>query len=133
MSGERSDLIRYRLEQATESLESAELLLRHGKYRPTINRAYYAMFYSVLALLASEGRGTSKHRGAMAMFDLDFVKAGTVRRELSSWLHKVFDLRQDADYAELVEITPEQAKTAVERAGVFLAEVRKVLEETLLS
>jgi len=127
MSGKRGDLIRYRLEQAAESLESAQILLGHGMLRPTVNRAYYAMFYAVLALLASEGRGTSKHSGAMALFDRDFVRTGVVRRELSSWLHKVFDLRQDADYAELVEVTPEQARIALERAEAFLAEVRQVL------
>lgn len=127
MKGKRGDLIRYRVEQAAESLEAAQILLDHGKYRPTANRAYYTMFYAVLALLASEGRGTSKHSGAMAMFDLDFVKTGKLRRELSAWLHKAFDLRQDADYTELIEITQEQAKTTLERAEAFLTEIRQAL------
>lgn len=48
-------LVRYRLEQADESLESAQLLLDNGKYRPSVSRSYYAMFYSVLALLVKEG------------------------------------------------------------------------------
>ena len=42
----------YRLEQADESLKSTHILIEHGQYRSAVNRAYYAMFYGVLALLS---------------------------------------------------------------------------------
>lgn len=42
MNNKGETLIRYRLEQADESLESAQLLLDNGKYRPSISRSYYA-------------------------------------------------------------------------------------------
>ena len=74
MTDNRGALIRYRIEQADESIESARLLLENGMLRPSISRAYYAMFYGVLALLAIEGRGPSKHSGAVALFDRKFVK-----------------------------------------------------------
>ena len=47
-------LIGYRLEQAEESLEAADILLQKELIRPSVNRAYYAMFYAVMALLAVE-------------------------------------------------------------------------------
>ena len=43
MNDKRETLIRYRLEQADESLESAQLLLDNGKYRPSDSRSYYAI------------------------------------------------------------------------------------------
>ncbi|MBI5527734.1 MAG: HEPN domain-containing protein [Deltaproteobacteria bacterium] len=44
-------LVEYRIEQAEESLESAEVLLENGMSpRSVTNRAYYAAFYAVLAL-----------------------------------------------------------------------------------
>lgn len=46
-------LIRYRLQQAAESLTEAALLRDANAYRGTVNRAYYAMFYALLALLAA--------------------------------------------------------------------------------
>jgi uncharacterized protein (UPF0332 family) len=49
-------LVRYRLEQAGEALASAELNLTNALDRSAINRAYYAMFYAVLALLAERTR-----------------------------------------------------------------------------
>ncbi|HEC30894.1 MAG: hypothetical protein DRG59_05990 [Deltaproteobacteria bacterium] len=50
-------LISYRLEQAQESLDAAKLLYENNLFRASINRSYYAMFYSVLALLASKQIG----------------------------------------------------------------------------
>ncbi len=47
-------LMSYRLEQADESLQAAKILLDQGLTRPSVNRAYYAMFYAVLALLSIE-------------------------------------------------------------------------------
>lgn len=48
-------LSNYRIKQAEESLDEARFLL-DGKKSPRsiINRAYYAMFYAVLALLVYE-------------------------------------------------------------------------------
>jgi uncharacterized protein (UPF0332 family) len=52
----------YRLKQAAESIDEAVCLLS-GKESPRsiINRAYYAMFYSVLALIVFEPYSSSKH------------------------------------------------------------------------
>ena len=41
-------LVRYRMEQAVETLREANLLLDKSAWRGAQNRAYYAMFYAVL-------------------------------------------------------------------------------------
>lgn len=45
-------LVQYRLEQADESIEAASILFHKGILRRSVNNAYYAMFYGVMALLA---------------------------------------------------------------------------------
>jgi len=92
-------LVTCRLEQADESLEAARTLLDKELIRPSVNRSYYAMFYAVLALLAQGKKETSKHSGAIALFDRDFVKQGVFKKNYSRWLHDAFDLRQRSDYA----------------------------------
>lgn len=42
---------------------------------------------------------TSKHSGAIALFNKDFVKQGIFKKDYSRWLHDAFDLRQRSDYA----------------------------------
>ncbi len=130
MNAEITALVRYRLEQADECTESAQILLENGKRGRAASCAYYAMFYAALALLAQGKRETSKHSGAIALFDRDFVKPGLFGSELSSWLHETFHLRQEADYRPLVEITPERAGAALERAKAFAAAVKAQIATT---
>ena len=83
-------LIRYRLEQADEALTAASLSLTNGLYRSAVNRGYYSMFYGVLALLASRQAETSKHSGAISLFDRLYVKPALLPKDFSRWLHDAF-------------------------------------------
>jgi uncharacterized protein (UPF0332 family) len=59
-------LAQYRLQQARESLEEARYLLSGGRsLRSVVNRLYYGMFYSVLALLIYGPYASSKHSGVL--------------------------------------------------------------------
>jgi uncharacterized protein (UPF0332 family) len=77
---------------------AAELNLANGLQRSAVNRAYYAMFYAVLALLAARRTETSRHSGVIAQFDQMYVKPELLRKEFSRWLHEAFLHRQAADY-----------------------------------
>jgi uncharacterized protein (UPF0332 family) len=120
-------LVSYRLEQAAESLAAGKLLLEQGLFRPSINRSYYAMFYSVLALLTTRREETSKHGRAIAIFDKEFVKAGIFSKEFSRWLHEAFDLRQRSDYSPQFNATGEDARGVLRQATSFVAEIKAKL------
>ena len=80
----------YRLEQASEALTAADLNASNGLLRSAVNRAYYAMFYAVLALMASRLSETSRHSGAISLFDQWYVKPGLMPTDFSRWLHEAF-------------------------------------------
>ena len=124
-------LVTYRLEQADESLEAARTLLDKKLIRPSVNRAYYAMFYAVLALLAQGKKETSKHSGAIALFDRDFVKQGVFKKNYSRWLHDAFDLRQRSDYAAEYHASPEDAELTLKNGETFVDGVKKVLSKEM--
>jgi uncharacterized protein (UPF0332 family) len=117
------DLLLYRMEQAHETLREAEILLNESALRGTINRAYYAMFYALLALLATKRLGTSKHSGALSLFDREFVKTGVFPRELSRSLRLAFDRRQTHDYGEMTRINRQIAEEVVMDAKTFVAAI----------
>ena len=120
-------LVNYRLEQADESLEAAKVLLEKDLLRPSVNRSYYAMFYAVLALLAVKRKETSKHSGAISIFDKEFVKEGVFPKEFSRWIHGAFDLRQRSDYATWHQITRDDAQETYRDACVFVKGVKENL------
>lgn len=125
-------LASYRLEQADESLMAARILLDQGLTRPSVNRSYYAMFYAVLALLAIRKQETSKHSGAISLFDREFVKTGVFSKELSRWLHGAFDLRQRTDYETLIQVSEQESARILKEAGEFVSQVKaKIIEHRL--
>jgi len=123
-------LVSYRLEPADESLTAGQVLLEQGLFRPSVNRSYYAMFYSVLALLTPRREETSKHGRAIALFDREFVKTGAFSKEFSRWLHEAFDLRQRSDYSPQFQATQEDARRTLNQAVSFVTEIKAKLTIT---
>ena len=124
-------LVRYRLEQADEALGAAQLLLDQHSLRAVVNRAYYAMFYAVLALLALRKQETSRHAGAISLFDREFVRPGVFSTDLSQWLHRAFQRRLAADYAVPSTIQREEAQQVCNEAKEFVTKVKDYLRQEL--
>lgn len=121
-------LIKYRLEEAENSIKEAEVLLNEGmSLRSVMNRLYYAMFYAVLALLQEKELGTSKHYGAISLFDREFIKSGIFDKELSKTLHRAFELRQKGDYMEQAEVTKNDVDEMFPKTKDFVDKVKVYL------
>ena len=128
MSEEKKALIQYRLSQAKDSLKEADVLLREGmSYRSVINRLYYAMFYAVLAILQEREIGTSKHSGAISLFDREFIKTGILDKSFSKVLHRAFELRQKGDYMEQTEVTKQEIEEIQPKAQDFINKIENYL------
>lgn len=118
-------IVKYRLEQAEESLKDASILFDSGgSFRSIINRSYYAMFYATLALIAEKGTGKSKHSGVISIFDREYVRKKIFSKEMSKMIHKAFNLRQESDYKEFNIITKEDAQKIKRGAEDFLQMIK---------
>ena len=130
MTGASQELSAHRISQARDSLREADVLLREAmSLRSVVNRLYYAMFYAVLALLQTKQLGTSKHSGAIALFDKEFVKTGKFPKELSKGLHRAFELRQRGDYMEDSEISAADMEEIKPLAEQFVHKAESVVLE----
>jgi uncharacterized protein (UPF0332 family) len=122
--------IKLYLQKARSALQQAESNLNLDYYDVATSRAYYAMFYTASALLASKGISRSKHSGMHSAFGEHFVKAGLIETEYAKMLGHAFDSRLDSDYditftAEraLAEEVLHDAERFVERAEQYLRQV----------
>ena len=121
-------IIKYRLQQAEESIKEADILLDSGgSFRAVINRSYYAMFYSVLALIAKRGIGRSRHSGVLGVFDKEYVKKKAFPKEMSKIFHQAFYLRQECDYRELNLVTKEETLEILTGAKKFVEKIKSYL------
>ena len=123
---DKKTLYQYRIKQAEETLSDAENMLKnHLSPRSIINRAYYSMFYAILALAINEGLNlkTSKHSGVISIFNKEFVHSGKIDKNFSKVLHRIFISRQEGDYKELVKISRHDAARSVADAKAFLSAI----------
>ncbi len=116
-------LTKLRLQQAEESLAEAESLYNSGFFRGAINRSYYAMFYSVLALTVLKQASTSKHGSLISFFDREFVKTGVFPKELSKSLHFAFQKRQENDYGDVFTVNSDESSQVLADAKVFIESI----------
>ena len=124
----KKQLALYRIQQAEESLDEARYLLDGNKSpRSVINRAYYSMFYSILALLIFEPYSSSKHSGVLSYFNRHFIKGGMIPKDIGRAVNKAFDIRQRGDYREQILLTPNQVAPFIDWAGKLIESVRDLL------
>ena len=125
----KRELALYRLQQAEESLEEARFLFEGEKSpRSVINRAYYAMYYSVLALLIFESYSSSKHSGVLSYFNKRFIKGNLIPQDVGRAINRAFDLRQRGDYREYVTLSRKQAEPFLIEARRFIDTVQSYLK-----
>jgi len=125
-------LFSYRFKQAEETLLDAERMLQ-GSFsaRSITNRAYYSMFYAVLALFlkADIKIKTSKHIGVLSIFDKEFILTGKIDKYYSEILHRMFNIRQKVDYKELIEIPSEEAAEHFRLAKEFIDHIKNYMDK----
>lgn len=128
---DKETLFLYRLKQAEETLSDAEKMI-DGDFtsRSITNRAYYSMFYSLLALFIKTDINikTSKHIGVISLFDKEFIKPEKIDKRYAKMIHKMFNTRQIGDYKELVNISKEDAAENVKLAKEFLECIKIFIE-----
>lgn len=93
MREETKTIIKYRLERAKEFLKDANRLFSRGSLHSTVNRIYYAMFYSVNALLLSRNLSSSKHSGVRALFNMEFVNKEYIDRNYGKFYSEISEKR----------------------------------------
>ena len=65
---------KYRLNKAKETLETSKMIFKEGKdFTSANNRAYYAIFYAIRAVLAVEEIDFKRHKDVLAYFNKEFV------------------------------------------------------------
>jgi len=85
---QRTELIKYRLSEATETIQDVQLLLENDRLRAAVNRIYYGMFYSLLALGLAYEFETSKHQQLIGWFNKNFIYEGLIETKYGKSLIK---------------------------------------------
>lgn len=98
----KADLIKYRIDQARDTIEVVDLLIENDKLSTAVNRLYYGMFYSLLALALKFNFETSKHQQLIGWFNKEFIRTGLIEKEYGRILRDAYENRTSGDYDSFV-------------------------------
>ncbi len=124
---ERNNLIRYRLDEAFESIEDVRLLIEHDRLRSAVNRIYYGMFYSLLALALANSFETSKHGQLIGWFNKNFIHPGLIEPKFGKIINKAYNRRTKGDYDIFIEFDKDVIAEMFEEMQDFINKIKEVI------
>ena len=130
-TGDFKDVSRYKLEQAKDDLDTAQILLKLGKLRAANNRAYYSCFHAIDAVLALEPRAFKKHKDTLAYFNKNYVHTGIFSRDIGRKVSKLEVIRHKSDYDQFYIASKEEAEDQTEVAQLVVEEVERYISSKL--
>ena len=129
------DFARYRLNKAKETLETAKMIFNEGKdFSSANNRAYYAIFYAIRAVLAIEEIDFKRHKDVLAYFNKEYVNKEKFPKMIGRKISQAQRIREDSDYDDdyepSLEKTEQQINTAQELIGLVENYVNNYYEKS---
>jgi uncharacterized protein (UPF0332 family) len=117
------------VQQAEDFWADADYLIIGNRYKSAINRAYYAIFTSVQALLFSQNSFAKTHSGAQSKFFELYIKTKVFDLDLGKKLKQSYEKRQAVDYELDTEVSQNDAQGMPKDARLFLDAIKKYLQQ----
>lgn len=129
MKGTKSDLIKYRIERAKDTLDDALILFEKEKWNSSINRLYYAAYYAIMALLLNSDIKPTTHNGAKSNFTQYFIKTSIISKDLGKLYSQLFTWRQKGDYDDLFDFDKDKVEPYFEPVKNLIASIERLLQD----
>lgn len=124
----RNDLINYKFERASQTIQEAYVLANAKFFNAAVNRLYYAAYYAASALMLTNALETVTHKGIKTMLGLKFIQTGKLDSEFGRIYQKLFNCRQAGDYDEFIYYDEETFNELRPLAVKFIEGLKKFME-----
>ena len=126
---ERQILVNMQVERSRRFLGQADEMMTMGYSDMAVNRFYYSCFHIVQALFIQKEIVAHTHSGMLTQFSNYFVRTGIVELEDGSFLARLFQLRQKADYNCAYDITKEEALSLKKPTHQFVEKIENLIKK----
>jgi len=124
---ERKEVVKYRLEKATETFAEVPVLVENKFYRTAANRLYYACFYAATALLINDGYEAHTHNGVKTLLGLHYINENKLAESLGKTYSRLFNMRQKGDYFDLVVVKESDITPLLNPAENFIKTIEQLI------
>lgn len=116
----RTDIVRYRINNAQRTLKEVDILIENGLYNTAASRLYYSCYYAATALLVANHVTTKTHEGVRQMFSAKFVKTGIFPPYFGRMYSELFNARLTGDYEDLFNHNADTIALLIPKATEFV-------------
>lgn len=127
--GSFPDLAGYRLQVAQEDLDTARENFERNRLRAANNRAYYAIYHAITAVLAFEPVAFKSHKITLGYFNKEYVRTEIFPRELGHQISIAQAVRHSSDYDEFYIASRTKTEKQIACADTLIKEVKKYLKK----
>lgn len=121
---------KYRLEKAKETLHTAEIVFKEVKdYTSANNRAYYAIFYAIRAVLTLEQKDFKRHKDVIAYFNQNYINKDIFPKMIGRKIAQAQRIREDSDYDDEYEPSQEKTEQQINTAKELIKLVEQYINE----
>ncbi len=121
---------KYRLDKAKETLQTAKIIFKDGKdFTSANNRAYYAIFYAIRAVLAIKEVDFKRHKDVIAYFNKEYVNKDIFPKMIGKKIAQAQRVRDDSDYDDNYEPSFEKTEQQIETAEELIKLVENYIKE----
>ncbi len=124
---ERRVMVELEIERAEKITMQFETLREQQYWDTLVNRMYYAAFHAVSALLIRNALHVHTHRGALNMFNKEFVRTGVFSEEEGHLFSKLEGLRERGDYNCFVDATEDDVVPLIEPLKALIEKIKGML------
>ena len=121
------NLSKARIAHAEDCLRESKILLDSNEYKGATNRAYYAAFYSLRAVLILDEFDSKKHSGIIAKFRENYLKTELFNKEISDFISSLFRVRTASDYDDFFIVSKDDAIGQIDKAEKILNQIKVYL------
>jgi len=126
---EKVGLIEYRINQAFNTAEDAELLFSMNRIPSAVNRIYYSVFYCLLVFGLKHDFKTSKHLQLIGWFNKTFIATGKINNDYGRIVRDCYEYRKSADYDAFVNIEYSDVELLMNEMKSFIRMTKKYLSK----
>ena len=124
---DRDALIKFRINQAIETVDLAKFLINSNKLPVAVNRIYYGMYYTLTAPALQHQFETSKHQQLIGWFNKNFVATNIVEVKFGQMVRNAFQNRRKGDYDAFITFSPEEVELMLSDLIQFIDAIRKII------
>lgn len=126
---DRNSIVKYRIEQAKDTIELAKFLIDSNRLVVAVNRIYYGLYYSITALAITKQFETSKHAQLIGWFNKEYIATDILDKRFGKILRNSYQNRTKGDYDAFVTFDKDEVVEMHYEMIDFIREIEKLIEK----